>query len=88
MQDFFCLAAEAAAAAIQLGRTFAIKSIPSFYSLWFRASLFVLCSFSAHNCHSFMHTVVLCSAHTIFFNLVLCSAAHNCLPSMPYLLVL
>jgi hypothetical protein len=32
MQDFFCLAAEAAAAAaaaIQLGRTFAIKSILS-----------------------------------------------------------
>ncbi len=88
MQDFFCLAAEAAAEAIQLGRTFAIKSIPSF--IHFAVSCKSICSvfFSAHNCHPFMHMFVLCSAHTIFFYLVLCSAAHNWLPLTPHLFVL
>lgn len=79
MQDFFCLAAEAAAAAAaatQLGRAFAIKSIPSF--IHFAVSCKSICSvfFSAHNCHPFMYMFVLCSAHTIFY-ILFCVLLHT-----------
>jgi hypothetical protein len=43
MQDFFCLAAEAAAAAIQLGRTFAIESIPSFIHFAVLCKIYLFC---------------------------------------------
>jgi hypothetical protein len=79
MQDFFCLAAEAAAAAAaatQLGRAFAIKSIPSF--IHFAVSCKSICPvfFSAHNCHPFMHMFVLCSAHIIFY-ILFCVLLHT-----------
>jgi hypothetical protein len=77
MQDFFCLAAEAAAAAIQLGRTFAIKSIPSFIH-------FAVSGKSILFCVLFLHIIAILSCirlffvlHTQFFLILFCVLLHT-----------